>query len=90
MEAVFQAAIQRQKSLLLTDDSTAQTWKYEYSGQGSHFRWGKDNQIYHWQEFQQHYKHEADAEWSFAAKVMNSDGSFHLPASFIEHIEGDL
>ena len=67
MEVAFETAIVRHEAHDLGD---------EYAGAAWDFRWGKDNQIYHWHEFKNFYKHNADVEWSFAAQVTNSVGSF--------------
>ena len=81
MEIKFLDAIKRFETVNLGE---------EYAGKAWDFRWGKDKKIYHWHEFKHLYKSNADAEWSFATRVINFDGSFFVPVFLLEQIECDL
>ena len=46
---------------------------------GRYFRWARDNQIYHWFEFVNHYGDRATEEWDASPKVMADDQHWVVP-----------
>ena len=63
---------------------------HTYGGEAHDFRRAKDGRIYHWMEFDDHYKNIAGSEWRMAEKIVNDDGSFIVPLRLLEQIESDL
>ena len=56
---------------------------FKFTGDYSWFRWAKDNRLYHWYEFQEHYQHNAEYEWHAAERIVNADQAFRIP-SFLQ------
>ena len=81
MELAFQRAIDRFEA--------RGSWEV-YTGQAWDFRWGKDHELYHWQEFEEFYTECCEYEWHRAQELMSRDGSFIIPQFLMEEIENDL
>ena len=81
MELSLQRAIER--------FNARRTWEV-YSGQAWHFRWGRDHELYHWQEFEEFYGDWSKSEWQRAHKLMCKDASFIIPQFFMQEIVNDI
>ena len=50
-----------------------------FDGNYYNFRWGRDNILYHYNEFWTFYGSNTDLEWYRAVPLLNWDGSFFIP-----------
>ena len=52
---------------------------WPFDGKFTSFRWGKNNELYHYNEFVEFYESNTNSAWHDAEPLIESDGSFRIP-----------